>query len=128
MAPQIMAERTGFRALWSLATVGLFVLLAPAAAAPDAAKPAAVVVAQADTAKPATADKDKAASKTREKSKAKPAAKDAAKTDAKVDSKTVPSLLEWSASSGCWRIISRCISDWWHLTPGTCWDSLIVSP
>jgi soluble lytic murein transglycosylase len=89
MAPQIVADRVGFRALWPLAAVGLVALLAPAAAAPDAAKSPAAVVAPADTAKPTTTDKakDKASAKTKEKSKAKPAAKDAAKPDAKTDKK-----------------------------------------
>jgi len=92
MAPEIVAERIGFRALWPLAAVGLVVLLAPAAAAPDAAKSPVAIVAQVDTTKPATADKAKegkakeqASSKPKEKSKAKPASKDAAKPDAKTD-------------------------------------------
>jgi soluble lytic murein transglycosylase len=86
----------GIRAPWPIAALGLVVLLAPAVAAPDAAKPSAVVVAQADaakdTAKSVTVDKakDKASAKTETKanSKAKPASKDAAKPTAKTDAKT----------------------------------------
>src|SRR5689334_20242282 len=90
MAPQIVTERIGFRVLWPLAAASFVVLLAPAIAAPDdAAKPSAVVVAQADTAKPAPTEKakDTASAKTKEKSKAKPATKEAAKPDAKTDKK-----------------------------------------
>jgi hypothetical protein len=89
MASRILAERSGVRALWPLVAVGLAVLLAPVAAAPDATKSTAIVIAQADATKPATADKakDTASAKAKEKNKAKPAAKDAAKRDAKTDKK-----------------------------------------
>jgi len=89
MASRILAERSGVHALWPLVAVGLAVLLAPVAAAPDATKSTAIVIAQADATKPATADKakDTASAKAKEKNKAKPAAKDAAKRDAKTDKK-----------------------------------------
>ncbi len=66
MAPPIIwLSESASAALWPLVAVGFAVLLAPATAAPEAAKP--VAVAQAETANPT----DKASGKTKDKGKGK---------------------------------------------------------
>jgi soluble lytic murein transglycosylase len=82
MAPRILAQGLGIRTLWPIAAVGLIVLGAPAAAAPDGV----TAVAQVDTAKPGAKPEKKA----KAEPKAKTEAKGKTEAKAKADSKTKP--------------------------------------
>src|SRR5215203_4220213 len=100
MASRILAQGIRNRALWPMAAAGLIVLLGPAAAAPEgvasavARAPARLILAQADTAKPAASSTD-AKPGQKAKSETKPVAKAAnkpakEKTAAQPTSKPAP--------------------------------------
>ncbi len=90
-APQIRASRirvqaTSAAALWPLVATALLAIAGPSAASPAGPQP--LVVAQADTAKPAATDKEKADAKAEADAKAKAEAK--AKSDAKAQAVAKP--------------------------------------
>jgi peptidoglycan lytic transglycosylase len=89
MASRILAQGIRNRALWPMAAAGLIVLLGPAAAAPEgvasavARAPARLILAQADTAKPAASSTDKAKDTAASKPAVKPKPAAQSKSDAK---------------------------------------------